>query len=266
MDDNYGLIAAFGPSGQVDFAPHNKGVTPVFFIEPVQDFAATEREGRAVYVNKERVRVHVAGDPLSAAAHPVDAGIIARYREQYEKWKRGKDESNIVGTPLSKWPMATPNLIRELEFLNVFSVEDLVNVSDANVQNFTDGRALREKAIAWLAAAKDTAAAMRYATDNQKLRDEMAELRKLVTANGGEPTKLPKAYAKLAKPRKASKPKRRKSAWTPERRAAQSAAMKAMTAQRNELVKELHAKWDPRPKIGNDLTVGNGNDLSMVKT
>jgi len=233
MDDNYGVIAAFGPSGQVDFAPHNKGVTPVFFIEPVQDFAATEREGRAVYVNKERVRVHVAGDPLSAASHPVDANIIARYREQYEKWKRGKDENNIAGTPLSKWPMATPNLIRELEFLNIVSVEDLSNVSDANVSNFTDGRALREKATAWLATAKDTAAAMRYAADNQKLRDEMAELRKLVVKSDSKsdlvaqagsqpkPNSTPDCQPKR-KPRKA----KRKSAWTPERRAAQSAAMK----------------------------------------
>jgi len=213
MDDSaFATINAFGG---IDYAPHNRGVTPVFFLEPVQDFAATEREGRVVYVHKERVRIHIAGDPLSAATHPVDKGIIARFREQYEKWKRDKTEGAHEGTPLSKWPMATPLMIKEMENLNIFSIEDLAAVSDANVSNFTEGRAIREKAIAWLETAKDAAASMRYAAEAQRLRDEMEELKKQVALlkEGVIPEEKEAADG-------------RKVPWTPERRAAYSATMK----------------------------------------
>lgn len=222
MDDDspFATVGRFG----VDYAPHNRGITPVFRLVPVQDHIATEREGYPVHVNKEEVTLFIAGDPLSAATHPVDDRIKARFSEQYEKWKRDKSGAHIVGMPLSKWAMATPGMIKELEFLNVLSVEDLAAVSDGNVSNITEGRALREKAIAWLASAKDGAAAMRFAAENQRLRDEMAELRELVRAqsgNGGEP--LPVKKTRVS--RKPSRAKR-KSSWTPERRAAQSAAMK----------------------------------------
>src|SRR6267154_5920257 len=97
-------FAAINEFGQVDFAPHNKGITPVFFIEPILDPAASEREGHTVYRDMERVRIYIAGDSLSAATHPVDAGIRARFRDQYEAWKRKKSGSHINGMPLSKWP------------------------------------------------------------------------------------------------------------------------------------------------------------------
>lgn len=223
MDDDspFAIVGRFG----VDYAPHNRGITPVFRLVPVQDHVATEREGYPVHITKEEVTLFIAGDPLSAATHPVDEKIKARFSEQYEKWKRDKSGAHIVGMPLSKWPMATPGMIKELEFLNVLSVEDLASISDGNVTNITEGRSLREKAIAWLASAKDGAAAMRFAAENQRLRDEMAELRELVRAqsgNGGESSPVKKTRVSR-KPAKA----KRKSSWTPERRAAASAAMKA---------------------------------------
>jgi hypothetical protein len=151
----------------------------------------------------------------------------------------------INGMPLSKWPMATPVMIKELETLNIYSVEDLANVSDGNVSNFTDGRAIREKAIAWLAAAKDGAAAMRYAAEAQRLRDEMAELRKMIKGDGvdlppaggitntrgigsaGRQVDLHQSTSRVPKPRKA---KRRKSVWSPERRAKQAEILRAALA------------------------------------
>lgn len=226
MDDTspFATVGRFG----VDYAPHNRGITPVFRLVPVQDHKATEREGYPVHVNREEVTLFIAGDPLSAATHPVDDGIKARFREQYEKWQRDKSGAHIVGMPLSKWPMATPGMIKELEFLNVLSVEDLASISDGNISNITEGRALREKAIAWLASAKDSAAAMRFAAENQRLRDEVADLRKLVTGNAanesGDVTVLLPPPQQGRK--KIVKKLRRKSSWTPERRAAFGAAMK----------------------------------------
>src|ERR1700730_1495164 len=119
-------FASVNEHGGVDYAPHNKGVTPIFFIESAIDPAASEKAGRAIYRDLERVRIQIAGDQFSAAVHPVDAAIIERFEEAYAKWKR-KGHVQVNGTPLARWPLATPSFIKEMEFLNIFSVDDLAS-------------------------------------------------------------------------------------------------------------------------------------------
>src|ERR1700730_17658554 len=188
MEFDSSAFASINSFGGVDYAPHNKGVTPIFLIKPVQDHVASEREGRAVWIDKEVVLIHTAGDPTTAS-HPVDAGIKARFRDQYEAWKRNETGSHIKGTPIRKWPMATPGMVRELEALHIFSVDDLAIVSDGNIQNFTDGRAWRERANAWLKSATDGAAVMRYASEAERLREEVTELRAQIVRLGGDAPK-----------------------------------------------------------------------------
>lgn len=183
-------FVTFGPFGSIDYAPHNKGVTPIFFIESVIDPAASEKAGRAIYRDMERVRIQIAGDQFSAAVHPVDEGIIRRFEEAYEKWKR-KGHMVVNGTPLAKWPLATPSFIKELEFLNIFSVDDLASVADVHLDRIADGRQWRDRALAWLKSAADGAAAAQYAAENVRLREDMAELRAIVAGLTGEP-KAPK--------------------------------------------------------------------------
>ena len=240
-------FAEINAFGGVDYAPHNKGVKPIFFTEAVHDLAASEREGRAVYVDKERVRIHIVGED-TAATHPVDEAIKARFREHYDAWKRKESGAHITGMPLAKWPMATPAMIRELEMLHIYSVEDLAAVSDTNVHNLTNGRANREQAIAWLRSASDgPATAMKYAAEAQRLRDEVAELKKLILAagiDGQKAARIPLASAEVrkfetshskenegreraVKPPRKEKSNARKAAWTPERREAAAAAARA---------------------------------------
>jgi hypothetical protein len=217
-------FASINEFGGVDYAPHNKGVTPIFFVEAILDEGATEREGRTVYVDKERVRIHIVGDS-TAATHPVDAGIIARFRDQYEAWKRKQTGSHINGMPLSKWPISTPGMVRELESLNILSVEDLAAVSDGNIQNLTNGRAMREKAIAWLKSSTDGAAVMKYAAEANRLREEVAELRKMISSLGGNANDSDKHPNPRA-------------AWTAERRAKQAATIAARKPQAAEMGNE----------------------------
>jgi len=174
-------FASFGPFGQVDYAPHNKGVTPVFFIESVLNRAASEKEGRAIYLDLERVRIQVAGDQFSAAVHPVDVPIWGqdtakdRFPDEYERWRR-KEHVQINGTPLAKWPLATPSFIKEMEFMSIFSVDDLASVADVHLDRIADGRQWRDRAAAWLRSAKDGAAAAQYAAENARLHEEIGLL------------------------------------------------------------------------------------------
>jgi hypothetical protein len=253
-------FATMNEFGQMEYAPHNKGVKPVFSVQSLEDFAASERAGHRVYRNVETVLLYVVGDAGTAASHPVDAGIIARFPDQYEAWKRKETGSHIKGVPLSKWPMSSPSMIRELEGVNVFSVEDLAAVSDGNIQNFSNGRALREMAIAWLKSAKDGAAAMKYAAENERLRDDLkqamarlAELEKHVGIKPRQRDRFPPQHFHPAideAEKRASTPRKKKnaskSAWTPERRkAAGERLAKARLARRPAAVQELYATHAP---------------------
>jgi hypothetical protein len=215
----------------VDWAPHNRGITPIFFVESVIDPAASEKAGRAIYRDMERVRIQIAGDSFSAAVHPVDEGIINRFEEAYAKWKR-KGHVAINGTPLAKWPLATPSFIREMEFLNIFSVDDLASVADVHLDRIADGRQWRDRAAAWLQSAADGAAAARYAAENARLREDVERLslrldEMAAGRAGGVPLKPAKArpgklYAVME--RKAAKARKPMSA---ERRAEIGARLKA---------------------------------------
>lgn len=164
----------------VDFAEMNKGVQPLFFTVTEPDPAASEREGMAKYRVEERVHLIVAGDPFNVSARPVDEDIKNRFPEHYARWLSSKQAKHIEGTPLKQWPLLTLVQIAEFEAANVFSVEMLAELADANVNRVPEGRIWREKAKAWLAQAKDGATATRLAAENERLREMIDNLEKRV--------------------------------------------------------------------------------------
>lgn len=177
-DTDFGASSPFanvGEFGAINYAEMNKGVTPVFFVEPLEDGNATEKAGALRMYEQEMVRIHVAGDQFTVACQPVDAAIKERFAVQYGAWKTKKIERHVDGTPLKNWPLLSPLRVAEFESMNIFSVEHLAAVSDSNVNRMADGRIWREKAIAWLASAKDGAVAAKYAAENERLREDSAE-------------------------------------------------------------------------------------------
>jgi hypothetical protein len=112
---------------------------------------------------------------------PVDDEIKARFESQYHRWQDSKRERHIDGTPLREWPPLSRSQIAELESLNIFSVEALAGVADANLSKIYDGRAWRAKAEAWLKTSKDSAETTKLAAENVRLRADIDELRKTVS-------------------------------------------------------------------------------------
>jgi hypothetical protein len=234
MSMDYDGFAAINPWGGVDYAQMNKGITPIFFLEPVVDGKESEKQGRTVYREMERVRIQIAGDMLSAAVVPVDDAVKSRFAEAYESWSK-KRTHRVSGMPLEKWPLASVVMVKELQAMNIYSVEDLAAVSDSNITNIPEGRAWRAKAATWLKAAADTAVATKYAAENERLRADLAELRAQIEAAGvklgapGESGKIRQNPAKSAARAKVA----RKMSLSPEERARRSDQMKAMIAAKN---------------------------------
>jgi hypothetical protein len=178
MSDDYAFDGSIGGAFAVvdnstRYAEMNKGIQAMFFVESVPDEAATEKAGTLKMIDMERVRLFTAGDMNSCPVHPVTPAIIERFGDAYAKWKANRTNDHITGTPLAAWPLASRGFVMELAALHIRSVEDLAGVADVNVTRITDGRIWREKATAWLASNKDSAAAARFAAEAERLRDDV---------------------------------------------------------------------------------------------
>jgi hypothetical protein len=161
-------------------AEMNKGITPMFFTEDVEDQAATAQAGTLRMTSVERVRLFTAGDMNSCPVHPVSPALIERFSEAYARWKATRSNDHIEGTPLSAWAMVSRGFVMELAALHIRSVEDLAGIADTNITKINDGRQWRAKAAAWLAVNKDASAAARYAAKSEHQDGEIAELKRQI--------------------------------------------------------------------------------------
>ena len=180
FDNTLGGAFAVVGNGGARFSEMNKGITPIFFTEEIEDTAATEAAGTLKMKQVERVRLVTAGDMNSAPVHPINDEIRQRFPEQYARWKSTQTNDFIDGTPLSAWPQASRGLVMELAAVNIRSVEDLAAVADTNLHRISEGRVLRAKAQAWLATNKDSAKAAEYAAKFERQSAELEALKQQV--------------------------------------------------------------------------------------
>jgi hypothetical protein len=75
------------------------------------------------------------------------------FKNSYDLWKKG-ETGEIQGTPIKGWPVLGTGAQRTLIAAGIFSVEDLANMADQDLQNIGTGAlAFKQKAKAWLDAA-----------------------------------------------------------------------------------------------------------------
>lgn len=138
---------------------------PKFFINPV-------RKPNGEYENVEMVEIITPGDPKATPVRKVTDGVRAKYRDYYEHWKRTQTMAPI-GTPLEMWPEMTPAMVHQLKASNIFTVEQLAAIADANLGNIPFGKTIRNKAQAWLDVKEKSDAVSAAATQAQAMQDAM---------------------------------------------------------------------------------------------
>lgn len=118
-----------------------------------EDWLANVREG----VNQERI----------------PSQWLTAYTRALEDFKNSR-ETPEFGTPVKDWPGASSGQIKLLLDMNIRTVEDLADANEETVQRIgMGGRALKQKAQAWLESANDTG---KVAGELDKLRTQNAEL------------------------------------------------------------------------------------------
>jgi hypothetical protein len=172
MSDNIPRTGAFTRS--MNFAATSDPTQPRFFMDPVQDEAATAREGRPIFRERELVQLLIPGSP-NQPTFEVNDEYRKRWPTQYEQFKKGLEPA-LNGTPLEQWPILNRSMVLELKALQIFTVEQLAALSDVHLQQIKmAGRRLRDLAQAYLDDSKHEALLTEVTRRNEELETRLAE-------------------------------------------------------------------------------------------
>jgi len=102
------------------------------------------------------------------------------YKKALQIWEENQTDPEF-GTPIRNWPALTPSQLKMLTDCNLRSVEDVAEMNEEAVLRMgMGGRALKEKARAWLDASKDVG----------KTSEELDSLRKSNATLAEQNTKM----------------------------------------------------------------------------
>jgi len=148
-----------------------------FFLHPVKDEKRSEEEGIPKYIEIEMIEILSPGNKDKFCGRATDH-YKQRFPKQYSRFKEKMDEGTN-GTPLNQFPFITASDIKELEYFNVFTAEQLINMPDGNIDKIgVNGRNLIKQVKAYIEAAKDSSVLPRLVSENEKLKGEIELLKK----------------------------------------------------------------------------------------
>lgn len=169
--------AAFSPSDK-----HDERLMVSFSLHPRIDNEASSKEGRPIFKDTVYIMIIVPGDKDSIVHRPAYEMDFARFPKQYAAFKN-KSESSVIGTPLKLVPWLSASQIKELDYFNVRTVEQLADVTDNLAAKFHGLQSLKQKAKDFLAAARDAAPMLEMRsqleqrdTQIQAMQRQLAEL------------------------------------------------------------------------------------------
>ncbi|UQD69211.1 hypothetical protein JEY40_24660 [Bradyrhizobium japonicum] len=156
------------------------GLHVEFYIEAVKQEFLSEQEGRPIYKDTEFVKILIPGDKNYCAEREATKADKDRFALEYARFKNGlKEEEQAIGTPLKHWPAMTRSMAKEFASFNIHTVEQLAGMSDTAKQAFGMGaNEWSRKAQAMLDMAAGGAAAEKYATENEALKQRIADMEK----------------------------------------------------------------------------------------
>lgn len=160
---------------------HDSKLFVEFSRAPVMHPGKSREAGRAVYEERDFIRIHVPGDKTSVVYRQVTEMDAQRFADRYAKWKAGQAEA-VVGTPLSALPGMTPSKVEEYRFFKLTTVEQLADANDNLAQKFMGFHADKARAKAFLEVAANNAPIERMNSELQKRDAEIENLRTMVEA------------------------------------------------------------------------------------
>jgi len=153
-----------------------------FYMDSREDVQATQREGRPIFKEVEIIDIRIPGNRDNIVIRPIRKEDIERFPRHYKLFKErvAGAEDSPVGTPLSLWSYLRAPQIKEFEYFNVKTVEQLVAMPDSVGSKFPGIQNIKQKADEYLSAAKKKAPIAKLQAQIDEL---MAKLDDLAATN-----------------------------------------------------------------------------------
>ena len=177
----------------------------IFKTHSIMNEAKSKTAGRPIYDDMEICEIRTAGDrqsvkvfPAHEISHHDDDGspvtYAQRFNEQYLRFKDGNTQSQS-GTPIEELPFLTQGKRLELKALHVHTAEALASLDGTPLKQLgLGGRELKNQAQAYLDTANKTADVTKLASENELLRQQIADLRRDLTGQTAAVEAEPTAF------------------------------------------------------------------------
>lgn len=153
-----------------------------FYKRAVKQEQESLDAGRDIYKEFDFVHICVAGDTLTE----IDTYVLNSHKQRFPiQWANymnrvGADDEEVVGTPVSEWPLVSKSQAEELRALKFKTVESVAGASDAQLQRMgmaagMSPYAFRDKARAFLNLATTAAETDKREAEIQALKEELAK-------------------------------------------------------------------------------------------
>lgn len=139
--------------------------------------------GRPIFKDFDFVRIMIPGDNLTEIDTYAQDSHKQRFPKQWLQYQTTQESSNqIIGTPVTEWPLITQSQAEELKGIKFHTVESIASASDQQLQRIgmiagMSPHAFRDKAKVFLNLATESAEASKREEELAKLREENAKIK-----------------------------------------------------------------------------------------
>ena len=153
-----------------------------FYKRPVQQEQESLAAGRPIFKEFDFVHICVAGDSLTE----IDTYALSSHKQRFPiQWanyqnRQGANDQEVVGTPVSEWPLVSKSQAEELRAMKFHTVEAIAGASDQQLQRMgmaagMSPYAFRDKAKAFLNLATTAAETDKREQEINALKEELAK-------------------------------------------------------------------------------------------
>jgi len=153
-----------------------------FYKRPVHQEQESIDAGRPIYKEFDFVHICVAGDTLTE----IDTFALQQHKQRFPiQWanymnRQGANDEEVVGTPVSEWPLVSKSQAEELRAMKFYTVESVANASDQQLQRIGMAAGMspysfRDKAKTFLNLATSAAETDKREHEINALKEELAK-------------------------------------------------------------------------------------------
>ncbi len=177
-------------TSELNESEEDKRLLVQFYTEAIKNESKSAEAGRPIFDEIPMIRI------ITPGSRDVMVNVVNdKYKERFPRhWERflKQQEQSVDGTPLEQVPFLTVGQIAELKAVNCLTLEHLATMSDQLASKMMGMNSVRQKAQAYLAAAKDAAPITKLQAEIERRDNEIDTLKKQLAALQTQMAKLVK--------------------------------------------------------------------------